>query len=89
MKRVNPDVAAAASRANPRQGVSIATGKVSAKAAGAVRPDRRDGTGIHPGALARPRAAAAMPDDQINPTDPDSPLVTDWSGAVRGQLFGP
>jgi uncharacterized protein (DUF4415 family) len=39
--------------------------------------------------LARLRAAAEMPDDQINLTDPDAPLVTDWHGAERGKFFKP
>jgi uncharacterized protein (DUF4415 family) len=30
-----------------------------------------------------------MPDDEINLTDPDAPLVTDWSDAQRGRFFKP
>jgi uncharacterized protein (DUF4415 family) len=39
--------------------------------------------------LARLRAAAAMPDEQIDLTDPDAPLVTDWRRAVQGKFFKP
>jgi uncharacterized protein (DUF4415 family) len=45
--------------------------------------------GLSPDVVAELRASAAMTDDQIDLTDPDSPEITDWSGAVRGRFYRP
>ncbi len=39
--------------------------------------------------LARLRKAAAAADDDINLSDPDAPLVTDWASAESGRFFKP
>lgn len=44
---------------------------------------------IAPELLAQLQAVAAMPDDEVNLTDPDTPEVTDWTGAVRGKFYKP
>ncbi len=41
---------------------------------------------VTPATMAQIRAVAGLPDEQINLSDPDSPEITDWSGATRGPV---
>ena len=44
---------------------------------------------MDPEQLARLQHVAALPDAETNTADPDTPEVTDWTGAERGRFYRP